>query len=120
MGAFDACYELKKVTFNGSVWTIPSLGFANCTSLESICLPKNLRVIEGSGFEGCYNLKSIVMPRTVKTIGQGAFSMCNQLTEIYYEGSEEDWDKIVISKENDTLTRLKDWGQIHFNSKMAS
>lgn len=120
MGAFDACYELKKVTFNGSVWTIPSLGFANCTSLESICLPKNLRVIEENGFEGCYNLKSIVMPRTVKTIGQGAFSMCNQLTEIYYEGSEEDWDKIVISKENDTLTRLKDWGKIHFNSKMAS
>lgn len=58
------------------------------------------------------NLKSISIPKTVSKIGYYAFGECNSLSDVYYEGSQEDWNNIAISSGNDSLTKAT----IHFNS----
>ena len=56
-------------------------------------------------------LKSITIPESVTSIGNSAFKNCSALENVYYLGSEEQWEQIVISDYNNSLTNAK----IHFN-----
>jgi hypothetical protein len=50
------------------------------------------------------------MGDSVTSIGEYAFYGCNSLTDVYYNGSEEDWRKISIESGNAYLTDA----MIHF------
>lgn len=63
-----------------------------------------------------YTLESVEtmwLPKTVEYIGEYNFNDFRSLTDIYYEGSEEDWDKIEIADANDILTK----DLVRFNHK---
>ena len=47
-------------------------------------------------------MKSIVIPKSVTAIGESAFDGCG-LETVYYTGSEEEWNSIVVSDNNDPL-----------------
>jgi len=57
-----------------------------------------------------YALKNITIPVTVTEIGEGAFVGCFKLTNIYYEGSQTQWESISVGAENDYL----DMAIVHF------
>ena len=46
-------------------------------------------------FYSCENLTSVTIPRSIKRIGEDAFSDCNKLTNVYYAGTQEDWNSIA-------------------------
>ncbi len=46
------------------------------------------------------------------SIGGGAFEYCESLTDVYYSGSEADWNSINIGSYNEDLTNA----DIHYNS----
>ena len=46
-------------------------------------------------FEGCFALEKIYLPSTIRSIGIGAFFGCERLTDIYYNGTREAWEKIT-------------------------
>ena len=53
--------------------------------------------------EACFwqsNVKEIVICGTVMAIGSDAFLDCSNLTDIYYKGSQYDWNTKVTGKEN--------------------
>ena len=53
--------------------------------------------------------KEITIPRSVKYIGDNAFAYCASLTDIYYEGTEDEWNEInIVSDTFDNVT-------IHYN-----
>lgn len=58
------------------------------------------------------NLRLITIPKTVSKIDYYAFGECSALSDIYYQGSKEDWDNIAISPGNECLTNAT----IHFNA----
>lgn len=59
------------------------------------------------------NLSSITLPTSIKTIGKGAFWKCTNLTDIFYNGTEEEWNEIDIEKtDNESLENVT----IHFSS----
>ena len=100
--AFQNHKTLKKITFPQSVTTIGKGAFENCHSIESLLLPERLNGIGVSAFKNCAILAEIVIPSTVTVIEQGAFEGCYRLKTVYYTGSEESWEELMRTVEDDS------------------
>lgn len=109
--AFAGCNNLKNISIPDTVTDIDT-AFRGCDVLENISIPKEQTEIKGYAFNCDYNLKYIIIPSTVKSIGDSAFWKCTSLTDVYYSGSQEEWNNVSIGKSNECLTNAT----IHFNS----
>ena len=49
-------------------------------------------------FIECQSLTSVAIPASVTTIDRWAFGNCSNLTDVYYAGSEKQWQNISISR----------------------
>ena len=110
--AFSVCTSFTSVTIPNSVTTIGYYAFGCCTSLESVTIGDGVTTIEHSTFEWCISLTSVTIPDNVTTIGYGAFNYCDSFTDVYYGGTEEQWNEMSISNDNIELTNAT----IHYNS----
>ena len=80
---------------NVKVTVIGESAFSGVTA-TSVVLPEGVKRIDDYGFFGCKNLKSITLPKTIERIWYRAFSMCKSLTDVYYNGTKEQWAKVTI------------------------
>ena len=110
--AFEVCSSLTSISLPNSVASIGSYTFCGCSSLTSISLPDSVTSIGEWTFGFCSSLASISIPNSVTSIGNGVFHNCGGLKDVYYSGSQEQWNKISIGVHNDNLTNAK----IHYNS----
>ena len=129
-GAFSACSDATKVSMAEGVKEIGEYAFFGCSSIQSINIPGTVETIEGSAFGSCKSLISMTIPEGVVTLGGQVFSFCENLEEIwlpvslkkigytflydvkklkriYYAGTEEQWEQIDISTNNDELNQAK-------------
>lgn len=116
VGAFGECYSLERIAIPASVisWASGMLGaytFSNCTSLKSIFIPFKMWEILWYSFAGCTSLESVTIPSRVSEIQPNAFLDCNALKDVYYLGTEEQWNEIAIGSGNECLTNAT----IHYN-----
>ena len=109
--AFSDCHSLTSLVFGDSLTYIGDWAFENCVSLTSVVFGDSLTYIGGYAFDYCQKLKSVVLPDSLTYIGSNAFSNCYGLTNVYYTGSEEEWQSIEIGNNNSRLTDAK----IHYN-----
>ncbi len=109
--AFRFCNKLASLYIPDSVTSIGAHTFSSCQELTTVVLPKNLEVIEKSLFSSCPKLESIVIPKSVKTIKENAFSWNYALTDIYYEGSPEEWAGITVENQDKFFTEAT----VHYN-----
>ena len=109
--AFEYCRSLTNVTIPNSVTSIGAGAFYGC-QLTSITIPDRVTSINVDAFAYCRSLSSVTIPKNVTSIGSSAFNNCTSLTDVYYSGSESDWNIISIGLDNDCLTSAN----IHFNS----
>lgn len=100
---FNGCTSLKSVNLPDSVWSIGHKAFSGCTALESFTVPESTSVIQFSSFANCTSLKSITVPTKVIQIESYAFSGCTALTDVYYGGTQTQWDKVTIDAGNTPL-----------------
>lgn len=70
-------------------------------------------MITESTFNGCGGLRSITIPESVTAIDLWAFYECNALSDIYYGGSEAQWDMVSIGGEGNSALENAD---VHFGS----
>ena len=110
--AFYDCSSLTSVTIGNSVTSIGETAFGGCSSLTSITIPNSVTSIGEWAFFNCSSLTSITIPNSVTSIGNSAFKDCSSLKDVYYSGTQEQWDKISISYSNEALLNAT----IHFNS----
>ncbi len=101
--AFRNCISLESVTIPNSVISIDDYAFGGCASLTSITIPNGVTRIEESAFCDCTNLTSVTIPVSLTSIRSSAFYGCSSLTDVYYSGTESDWNSIEIGAENDSL-----------------
>ncbi|MGN1227625.1 MAG: leucine-rich repeat domain-containing protein [Christensenellales bacterium] len=82
------------------------IGIKDKTVTEIKDLDKlNLTQIYPYAFYGCSGLTgSITIPEGVTSIGTYAFYGCSGLTDVYYSGTEEQWNAITIGSNNTLLT----------------
>lgn len=109
--AFSRCTSLTKIKIPDSVTYIDWCAFYYCTGLTTITIPNGVTSINPGTFSGCSSLKSVIIPDSVTRIDGHAFDGCTGLTDVYYTGSEEQWNKISIYEDNEPLLNAT----IHYN-----
>ena len=67
--------------------------------------------LEGHVFNDCSNLESVLLFKDVTEIQYAAFNNCKNLKDVYYTGSEDDWNAMQIGDYNDALLNAT----IHYN-----
>lgn len=102
MGAFMNNTVIEKVIMPDSIETIEdgnSYGvsaFYQCSRLKNVEFSNHLTSIGDFAFSGCTSLTSITIPDSVTSIGANAFYYCTGLTDIYYTGTQAEWEQITI------------------------
>ena len=109
--AFDYCYNLTNIVLPNSVKTIGSGAFSGCYRLTKMAIPSGVTQINKETFKSCGDMTSIVIPDSVIAIDYQAFDGCYGLTDVYYTGTEEQWNTISIGSSNERLTNAT----IHYN-----
>ncbi len=118
---FYGCSNLSNVEFGNSVTTIGDYAFNYCRALTSISLPDsvtdinrafnqctgltsidigNVKTLDYRAFWGCSELSSITIGSSFTRVGSNAFEGCESLINVYYYGTEEQWQKVTISDGN--------------------
>ena len=100
--SFDSGDGLK-VTFGDSVERIPDYIFQDCPGLTSVTIGSSATTIGHYAFNRCTGLTSIKIPESMTNIGYMAFSGCTSLADVYYGGTERQWNAIAIYEGNDRL-----------------
>lgn len=102
--AFYGCSSLKSVAFPSTLTSIGSYAFCNCKALGSVSLPKGFgSVIEEGAFCNCSAMKTASIPGSVRTVKDKAFKGCTALTDVYFDGYRDDWDKVTVGTDNGPL-----------------
>ncbi len=109
--AFGWGGHLASVTIPDSVTTIGAGAFGACTNLTSITIPDGVTKIEKETFAMCEKIAVVTIPKSVKSIALGAFYQCPSLAEVYYSGTEAQWNQIEVDMHNEPLF----YATIHFN-----
>lgn len=110
--AFFYCDSLTAIEFPDSVTTIGGHIFGYCSALTSIVIPDGVTAIGPYAFHGCDNLTSVAIPDSVTNIGLHVFEGCKSLYDIYYGGTEEQWNEVSTEISEKELAGVN----IHFNS----
>ncbi len=95
--AIDVDIVIPSLYNNLPVTRIEEQAFSNCSNLKSITIPSSVKVVENQAFQNCSNLTSITIPDSVTYIGYDAFEKCVVLSNVYYEGSIEEWCRLNCS-----------------------
>ena len=133
---FYACYELANVSLPSNLTSIGTETFYYCESLKKISLPVSLTYIgrdafresgltnielpsrmskiEDGTFAYCSDLAVVTIPVGITQIGYSAFAGCRSLTDVYYNGTRSQWERIEIEEDNEALLNAT----IHFEDPL--
>lgn len=71
--------------------------------IKSIVIEEGIEKIGDNAFCKCKYLEEITIPTSMKSIGENAFSECDSLMNVYYNGTQEEWEAVDIGLGNDVL-----------------
>ena len=94
--AFYGCVSLKSLVIPNSVTTAGHSLFVACPSLERVVWSNQLNEMYLSSLVGCDSLKELYIPASVTMLSDvGGTGESNFTGNVYYEGTPEQWNKIV-------------------------
>ena len=109
--AFEGCENLTSIVIPNSVTLIGIDAFSSCYNLKKIVMGSGIATIGESAFYNCLALKEITIPENITKIDTGAFEKVDNLADVYYNGTPEQWNEIIIQGKNEPLVNAT----IHFN-----
>ncbi|MBO7426601.1 MAG: DUF4214 domain-containing protein [Clostridiales bacterium] len=99
--------KIEKAVFDEGIKTIASPCLKDSKNLKEVTLPSTVETIEYLSFSNCDSLQKISIPKSVKTIYDTAFSGNAKFTDIYYDGTKAEWEKIEIEKSTTLTPKLE-------------
>ncbi|MDE7100788.1 MAG: leucine-rich repeat domain-containing protein, partial [Anaeroplasmataceae bacterium] len=72
----------------------------NDSSITSCKIDQHTKFIMDYAFSFCSNLKEIILTKDLIVVNEGVLYNCNKFDTIYYLGTEEDWNEILILNDN--------------------
>ena len=128
-GTFQGCDRLSEFTVSADNANYGSLNgvlltkdMKNLMAYPAGCknaeynVPSTVETIWEYAFYNCSSLNEIYLPLSLKTVEASAFDCSSAITDVYYEGTEEDWSKVSVSTSgNDYLLNAR----MHYNSVPA-
>ena len=122
--AFDFCYNLRDISVdegNEAYASVDGVLFNKDRTVlvaypagkenTAYTIPDGVTNVGRSAFWDCM-LTSIVIPESVTKIEWDAFRDCSNLKDVYYVGSQRQWEQVQIAEYNEPLLNAA----IHFNS----
>ena len=106
---FTGCRKLASVNIPENVTVIGECAF-DYSALTSVTFPDGLTEIKAMAFDGCYGLTSVILPESVTKISTRAFDYCTSLTDVWYKGTQEQWEQIDFGTKNAPLLEA----EIHY------
>lgn len=103
---------LTRAVIPGSVTSIGRSAFYDCTHLTAVAISDGVTSIGDYAFHTCSSMTAITIPSSVTSIGHAAFWDCSRLKDVYYTGTQYQWNSIRFSEYNQALTSAT----IHYNS----
>ena len=88
------------------------LSYPSGRTSDAYDIPSGTETIGKSMFFQTTQLNRISIPVSVKTIENGAFYGCSNLADVYYAGTEEEWNAVQIGEQNTSLLNAT----IHYES----
>lgn len=111
--AFDSgSGRLENLIIPDSVTQIAEGAFSGYFWLKSLTVGNGVSVLREYTFSSCYDLETVTLPNTITSVYDGAFYDCDNITDIYYEGTPEMWDKVFIGEDNGSLATAT----VHFGN----
>ncbi len=99
-GAFMSCSSLQRVETDCDITDLPDHVFYGCNNLTFFEIPSS---VERIGYSALHSkdIQKIIIPKSVIEVRPGIFNGMDSLTDIYYCGSEEEFQEIgVVDTEN--------------------
>jgi hypothetical protein len=90
----------------------PTMAFGNCDNLETVVITEGAISVFASMFSDCEKLNTVFIPESMTLIDERAFHQSRNLKNVYYAGTQEQWEDIVIIFGNEYLESA----DIHFNA----
>lgn len=81
-------------------------------SIKEIQIENGITSIGKNSFRNCIDIEKVNIASTIISIRNGAFNNCPSITDVYFDGTDNEWNEIIIDGQNDCLTNAS----IHFNS----
>lgn len=123
----DSCWGLTGVTLSENLTYIPRAAFYDCPGLQNITIPNGVYMIGEEAFART-SLINITIPQSVLWVAEGAFIFFadgsiingveyNGLENIYYSGTEKQWNNINIEEYNDLFNSNVHYGNVSLYGK---
>ena len=116
--AFAGCSSLVLDELPKNLITVDDFAFFGVAGINALTIPNKVESIgkhcfdgskinkiiinsvisiEQATFENCRELEVVVLPNNLEYIGNDAFLSCDKLQNIYYYGTQEQWNQIDIA-----------------------
>ena len=116
VGVFTGCQELTAINVDAANQMLTSvdgvlfdkamttlIAYPAKKAGNSYSIPDG--ILKLNNFSLCRSgLRSVTIPASVATIAYASFDGCESLTDVYYPGTQADWDAITIEERNTPLT----------------
>ena len=79
--------------------------------ISELTVPEGVKTIGEIAFFGCGELKTVKFPKSLTAVAEGAFPESDHtgvepdIADIYYNGTEADWQKVAIGEYNEALLK---------------
>lgn len=81
----------EKPTTQEVIWPADTVS----NEVTKVSIPEGVTIVDDYAFQDCGNLAAITIPKSVRAIGNYAFQDCRSLANIYFRGTEEQWNAII-------------------------